>query len=313
MTRAEVGSPARRSLRAVVTGGAGFIGSHLVNRLIAEGWSVLVIDDLSTGRADRLPSQATLEELDIADAELAPTLVTWRPGLVFHLAAQASVPFSHRDPIRDLAVNVVGSHRVGLAAREAGAERIVFVSSGGAVYGETPRPASERTLPSPTSYYGVHKLTAEGHIALSGIPYAIARPSNVYGPRQSTGLEGAVVASFLEQAANSNSVQIHGDGRQVRDFIHVHDAIEALWRLASADAGIGIWNVSSGRSIAVTELADLVEAALGRPLERRLGPRRLGDVHRSSLTSARLRASGWRPTVTLKAGLRQLVRDSVRG
>ena len=175
------GDPAR----AIVTGGAGFVGSHLVDRLLAEGYAVLVVDDLSSGRPENVATGAELERLDIATDDLEPVFRRWRPRVVFHLAAQASVPLSMSAPLRDLAVNVGGTNRVTAAGRSAGADRIVFVSSGGAVYGETKRAATEETRPAPASYYGVHKLAAEGHVALGGLAYAIARPSNIYGPRQS--------------------------------------------------------------------------------------------------------------------------------
>ena len=302
--------PGRRSLsrgRAIVTGGAGFIGSHLVERLSAEGLSVLVVDDLSNGGADRIPDRVPLEQRDIAQPGLTALFRSWRPTLVFHLAAQSSVPFSIQDPLRDLAVNVVGTHHVAAAARAAGADRLVFVSSGGAIYGETRRRATEESAPAPISYYGIHKFAAEGHVALAGIPYAIARPSNVYGPGQLPGVEGAVVAAFFDQARKAGRLMIHGDGTQTRDFVHVSDAVEALWLLGRTPA-VGIWNVSSGRAVAVATLADLVERYVGVRLERSSGPQRLGDVQDSSLASTRLRRLGWRPRVSLVAGVRQLAR-----
>jgi UDP-glucose 4-epimerase len=294
--------------RAIVTGGAGFIGSHLVDRLIADGWSVLVVDDLSTGRSEHLRPEARFERLDVASDGLEPLFRSWRPRSVFHLAAQASVPRSMDDPLRDLAVNVVGTHRVAVAARAARADRLVFVSSGGAIYGETPRRATERTAPAPSSFYGIHKLAAEGHVALAGVSYAIARPSNVYGPRQSAGLDGAVVVAFLDQALSVGELRIHGDGRQARDFVHVHDAVDALCRLADSGTAAGIWNVGVGRSVTVADLANLVEAAVGRPLLRTFSPRRAGDVTHSAMSAARLRTLGWRPSVPLSSGIRGLVR-----
>lgn len=170
--------------RAIVVGGAGFIGSHLVDRLVEEGISVLVIDDLSAGSADQVAARATLEIRDIATSPLDELFKSWRPEVVYHLAAQASVPESARDPLRDLAVNVIGTHRVSEAAAFARVQRLVFASSGGAIYDETGQTATERSRPAPASYYGVHRLAAEGHVALSGVSYAIARPANVYGARQ---------------------------------------------------------------------------------------------------------------------------------
>lgn len=290
----------------IVTGGAGFIGSHLVDRLVAEGVAVLVVDDLSTGIPENVSAQAPIEQLDIARVDLDGLFRSWRPGVVFHLAAQASIPLSVHDPLRDLEVNVVGTYNVSAAARHAAAERLVFTSSGGAVYGETARPASEKTPPAPTSYYGVHKLAAEGHIGLAGMPFAIARPSNVYGPRQSAGLEGAVVAAFLDQARRRGSLTIHGDGSQTRDFVHVRDVADALWRLGQAGSPSGIWNVASGRCIRILDLAAVVERLVGRPLGRQPGPRRPGDVTHSSISPRRLRGLGWRPLIGLSAGVAEL-------
>jgi UDP-glucose 4-epimerase len=300
--------------RAVVTGGAGFIGSHLVRRLQSDGWSVLVVDDLSTGRSDRLPAGVTLDVRDISADDLEAPFRSWRPDAVFHLAAQSSVPASHADPLRDLAVNVVGTHRVTEATRAAGASALVFVSSGGAVYGETPRAATEETLPAPASYYGVHKLAAEGHVAVSGVPHAIVRPANVYGPGQTAGVDGAVIASFLDQAAAGGPLRIHGDGGQSRDFVQVQDAVAALVlvaRLRAEGGGDAIWNVATGTAVTIRALADAVEAATGRTFDRLSLPRRSGDVTRSLLSPARLRSAGWRPSIGLEDGLRGLI-DAVR-
>jgi UDP-glucose 4-epimerase len=313
VTGARVPRRVNRSTRTIVTGGAGFVGSHLVDRLMGEGHEVLVVDDLSSGRAGNLASDARLEQLDVASDELDSVFRGWLPNVVFHLAAQASVPVSSQVPLRDLAVNVVGTHRVGAAARASGASRLVFVSSGGAVYGETGRPATERARPAPSSFYGVHKLAAESHVELAGVPYAIARPSNVYGPRQAAGLEGAVVAAFIDQALRDGKLRIHGDGSQTRDFIHVVDVVvEALWRLSRSDTPSGTWNVAAGRRITIAGLAETVERAVGLPLGRACEPRRAGDVTHSAISAARLRGLGWRPSIGLSAGVMALVRAAMR-
>lgn len=294
--------------RALVTGGAGFVGSHLVDRLIADGCDVLVIDDMSTGSAANIPDAARTERLDLAVDEIEPAVSSWRPEVVYHLAAQASVPASIRAPLRDLAVNVTGTHRVASAALRAGARRIVFTSSGGAIYGETRQPARETTRPAPASYYGVHKLAAEGHIALSGLPYAIARPSNIYGPRQASGLEGAVVAAFVDQAVARHALTIDGDGLQTRDFVHVLDVVDALVRLGDPAGPVGTWNIAVGRQISIEALARVVERAGGVPLGRVHRPARPGDVRDSAVSSASLRSLGWRPMVPLARGIRELMR-----
>jgi UDP-glucose 4-epimerase len=307
-SKAVAGQAAPGSIRrALVTGGAGFIGSHLADRLVDDGISLLVIDDLSTGKADRLDPAVRLEVVDVATGDLDAIMGGWRPDVVFHLAAQASVPASMADPLRDLAVNVVGTHRVARAAREAGVARLVFVSSGGAIYGDAQRAATERTPPAPTSYYGAHKLAAEHHVRLGGVSWAIARPSNVFGPRQTAGVDGAVVAAFVNQALAEGRLHIHGDGSQTRDFVHVRDAVDALIRLADPDLAPGIWNVATGRSMRIDELATAVEYALKRPLARIHEPRRPGDVMRSALSAARLRALGWRPRQTVREGIRELL------
>ena len=301
-----MGEPSRRP-RAIVTGGAGFIGSHLVDRLLAEGVAVLVVDDLSTGEPGNVAAEARLERLDIVGEDLEQLFRRWGPAIVFHLAAQVNVGLSAQDPLRDLAVNVVGTHRVATAASTCGAGRLVFVSSGGAVYGETSRPASETTPPAPTSYYGIHKLAAEGHVRLAEVPNVILRPSNVYGPRQRAGLEGAVVAGFIQQAVTGGRLALHGDGTQTRDFVHVRDVIEALWRLGQPGRPSGTWNVAVGKATTIIELAAIVEEACGHRLTREHGPRRPGDITHSAISARRLGTLGWRPSVELPDGIAELL------
>jgi UDP-glucose 4-epimerase len=276
--------------------------------LVADGWTVMVIDDLSTGNPSNLPDAVRLERLDVAADDTEGVIGSWRPAVVYHLAAQTSVPRSMDAPLRDLAVNVIGTHRVAVAARASGVERFVFVSSGGAIYGETRRAANEATRPAPAAYYGIHKLAAEGHVVLSGIPYAIVRPSNIYGPRQSSGLEGAVVATFVDQALARQPLTIDGDGRQTRDFVHVRDVVEALAQLGVVRAPVGTWNVASGRRLSIMALAGIVERAAGVQLGRLHRPARSGDVHDAAASSARLRALGWKPSVPLSRGIRELVK-----
>ena len=294
------------NLRILVTGGAGFIGHHLVRALERAGRAVLVIDDLSTGRAESLADGIRLERVDVRSPDTARLVHSWRPAIIFHLAAQASVGRSEADPEADLSVNGVGTLRLTRAAEDAGVGRLVFVSSGGAVYGETAGPATEGSLPGPASIYGLHKLLAEGYVRRSPVGHAIARPSNVYGPGQRGGLEGAVVAAFVEAVRAGAPLTIHGDGRQERDFIHVDDVVDALLRLGDEDRA-GTWNVSAGASASVTALADLVERLAGRRVPRVTMGRRPGDVTSSRISSERLRQTGWAPRVTLEAGLRDLL------
>lgn len=298
--------------RVAVTGGAGFIGHHLVRALQDRGDEVLVIDDLSGEIRGGLRPDTRLERLDITRDDLGRPIAHWRPSVLYHLAAQVSVPRSMQDPQRDLEVNGIGTLRVVEAARAAGVPRLVFTSSGGAIYGDTGQPATETSPSKPLSYYGVHKLLAEQYVRWSGIGHAIARPSNVYGPGQSADGEGAVIAAFVSEARQSSTLVIHGDGRQRRDFLHVDDLVSAL--LLLGDCGeTGTWNVSSGVATSVLELARLLEQLTGRPLDIRHGDRRPGDVNDSCLASNLLRELGWVPRVSLKDGLGQLLKPQERG
>jgi UDP-glucose 4-epimerase len=304
-------APAGERPRALVTGGAGFVGGNLVDRLVADGWRVVVLDDLSTGRRARVPQEAELAVYDVAVDDVATVVRHASPDVVFHLAAQASVPVSVADPQRDAAVNVEGTRRLLEAAAAQGVRRFVFVSSGGAVYGETRRAASERSRVDPKSPYGRHKLQAERLVAAAGLSYSIARPSNIYGPGQHAGLEGAVVATFIARARERQPLTIDGDGSQTRDFVHVADVVQSLLRLAATPVN-GIWNVAAGRRTSVSELADIVERAAGVRLGRTFRASRTGDVHDSALSSAKLAKLGWRPEIPLAAGIRELMLDRPR-
>ena len=213
-------------MRALVTGGAGFIGGHVVARLVRDGWETAVLDDFSSGSRDGVPPEAEVCEVDVADARATDEIVRLRPEVIVHAAAQVSVARSMVDPGEDWRVNVLGTQRVIEGARRVGA-RVVFLSSGGAIYGNT-EGADEDALPSPMSYYAVHKYVAERYLALSGVSYAIARLANAYGPGQRAGLEGGVVAVFAEALASGEPITIHGSGDQRRDFVHVDDIVEAL-------------------------------------------------------------------------------------
>ena len=224
-----------------------------------------------------MPDAARLERLDLAVDEIDP--VGQLPG-----AHGSSTTWPHRRACRRRSgarfatspSTSPGPIASPAAARLADAGRLVFVSSGGAIYGDSRQPAGETTTPAPASYYGIHKLAAEGHVALSGLPYAIARPSNIYGPRQASGLEGAVVAAFVGQALAGQALTIDGDGLQTRDFVHVRDVVDALVRLGDVDGPVGTWNVAVGRRTSIEALANAVERAVGVQLGRdpSPGPRR---------------------------------------
>jgi UDP-glucose 4-epimerase len=292
-------------LRAVVTGGAGFIGSNLVDALLARGDEVVVVDDLSSGKRENVSADARLVELDIRDPALSDLFAETRPDACFHLAAQADVPTSVRRPDFDAEVNVVGTVRV---LQAAGADTsVVFSSTGGAIYGECERPAREDDPRSPLSPYGVAKLAAEEYLAgwnrLHGTRHGTLRFGNVYGPRQETGLEGGVVAIFLNAMAAGEETTIFGDGEQMRDFVYVDDVVQAL---LLTPGRASVLNVGSGAGTSVLTLHERCRAVSGDDRPPRLAAPREGDLKRSILDiSLAERELGWRPAVSLDEGLRR--------
>ena len=294
-------------MSVIVTGGAGFIGSHVVDRYWGNGQDVTVIDDLSTGHKGNLPAGVELHQLSITSSDVSDLIERIRPEVVVHCAAQISVPVSMARPLEDLEINVLGTSRLVSACKRAGVGRFVFISSGGAIYGETRGPATEITLPNPASFYGVHKLAAEYHVILSGLSYSILRPSNVFGPRQRNDQEGGVVSIFVDAAIQRNPITIYGNGEQQRDFIHVDDVVEAVEKTADIDVN-GVWNVSTSVVTTINELAEITESVTDFHIERKRAPARPGDVLYSCLDSSQIqRDLGWRPNVSLRDGLEQML------
>jgi UDP-glucose 4-epimerase len=298
------------SRRVLVTGGAGFIGSHVAQRLHSLGWDTHVLDSLATGDSANVPAGVPLHIADIrAEGELLAALRTDYDAIV-HCAAQTSVERSMKDPEFDREVNVTGTRNLLAAARETGVGRFVFISSGGAIYGETAEPATEVSVPAPRSFYGMHKYVAEEFVRAAGIPFAILRPSNVYGARQRSDAEGGVLSIFRESLMAGLPIELHGDGRQVRDFIYVGDVIDAVVLAADAQADV-IWNVCSGIATTVSEVARIIGAEIGCDPVIRRKPRRAGDIDKSLLSPARILATNaWGPPVALDAGLRRLAADA---
>jgi UDP-glucose 4-epimerase len=298
-------------MRAIVTGGAGFIGSHLTEALLARGDEVRVVDDLSTGKRENLAAAAVkLHELDIRAAGLAAVVAEARPEVIFHLAAQSDVGTSVAKPLLDAEINVVGTVSVLEAARAAGA-RVVLASTGGAIYGECERPAREDDERRPASPYAVSKLAGEEYLAtwnrLHGTDHVVCRLANVYGPRQQPKLEGGVVAIFFDRMRAGGETEIFGDGEQTRDFVYVGDVVEAFLAAAVAPSSAGgVFNVCSGVATSVLELHRLCAAAAGREQEPRFSPDRPGDLRHSVLDPARSdRELGWRARTALADGLSQ--------
>ncbi len=305
-------------MRAVVTGGAGFIGSHIVEALINAGAEVLVVDNLSRGTrahlSEALDRGARMVELDVRDGDgVADVFQAFRPELVFHLAAQIDVRVSMNEPARDAAVNVVGSVNVFAAAHAAGTRRVVNTSTGGAIYGATKvLPTSEAVPPDPLSAYGLSKLTAERYARwfrrMRGLDVVTLRYGNVYGPRQDPRGDAGVIAIFCDRMLSGRSPIVYGDGRQTRDFVFVSDIAAA--NLAAAAAGElphGEYNIGTGTEVSVLELVEAVAATAGVDpceFEPDFAPARPGDLLRSCLdvTCAR-RDLGLPPPTPLAGGL----------
>ncbi|HEX5147175.1 MAG TPA: NAD-dependent epimerase/dehydratase family protein [Conexibacter sp.] len=301
-------------MTALVTGGAGFIGSNLVDALLAQGERVVVVDDLSTGRRANLDGAlaqgAELHELDVCDAErLRAVLERERPERVFHLAAQIDVRRSVADPAADARVNVEGTVNVLAAAQAAGARRVVYSATGGAVYGEAEQvPTPEDAPAQPLAPYGQGKLGGEGYCALftrlHGLSTVSLRYANVYGPRQDPLGEGGVIAIFCGCFAEGRTPTIYGDGTQTRDYVYVGDVVAANLRAAELDVS-GSINVGTGVETSVLHLAgafrELEGGAGFAPVHE---PARAGEVLRSCLDASRARELlDWEPQVPLADGL----------
>jgi UDP-glucose 4-epimerase len=293
--------------KVIVTGGAGFIGSHLVDALLAEGYGVTVIDDLSSGKAERVASAAELRELDIVDlTALEGVVAEVAPRAIFHLAAQASVVASVADPGRDCEVNVRGTLNVVEAAGRHGAP-VVFTSTGGALYGDdAPRPTGEGRMPAPLSPYGASKWAAEAYVKTwslsSGIPHAVCRLGNVYGPRQSPHGEAGVVAIFAHHLHTGRAPKLYGHGRPTRDYVYVGDVVNAL---LAASGRSGTYNVATGVETDVTTVWSELRAVAGSDVEPELADLRPGELQHSRLDPGLAeRELGWRAEVPIAEGLR---------
>ena len=286
-----------------MTGGAGFVGSHVVDALLARGDEVHVLDDLSKGTRDNVPPPATLHVADIRDPDAVFDAV--RPEAVFHLAAQADVRVSVERPALDADVNVLGTVRILEAARRHGAQ-VVFASSGGAAYGECDGPARESAPLLPLAPYGTSKVCGEEYLAtwnrLHATRHVSLRLGNVYGPRQMPHGEAGVVAIFMGLLRDGGTPTIFGDGRQTRDYVYVGDVARAMLLALVQDGGV--YNVGTGAETSVLGLYDAVRAAAGIEREAAFAPARLGELQRSVLdVSLAARRLGWRPEHSLADGL----------
>ena len=307
------------SRKVLITGGAGFVGSHVADAHIARGDRVWVIDDLSSGRPANVPSRAEFVEMDIGDPRARALIRDIGFDLINHHAAQIDVRASVADPIADARVNIVGLLNILEGAREAGTRRVVFVSSGGVVYGEpevypTPESAPKR----PVSPYGVSKLAGEHYLdcyrEVHDLDYVALRYGNVYGPRQDPHGEAGVVAIFCNRLMDGQPLDIYGDGEQTRDYVYAEDVatanLIAADMLLEDDAGIDAraFNVGTGEATSVNTLATLLEDIAGARPGRVHRNARPGELRQSVLSTARIRAQGWSPAHTLREGLARTIR-----
>lgn len=301
----------------LVTGGAGFIGSRLVDRLVAEGHDVLVLDDLSTGRMENLDDarltpdrHLRFQRCDLVDPSMAPLIIHARPEVVFHLAAQMDVRHSVEDPARDATVNVLGSIHLLEACRAAGTRKVVFASSGGTIYGEPPEealPVAENFDGHPVSPYGASKRAVEEYLhvydALYGLDWTSLALGNVYGPRQDPRGEAGVVSIFGARMLAGHGVTIYGDGSQTRDFVYVDDVVQAMLQAMERGSRLRC-NVASGRRVSIAELYAQMAAIVGYDQQPYHAPRRRGELDHIALDPRRAsRALEWRPWTDLPHGL----------
>lgn len=296
--------------KILVTGGAGFIGSHLVDKLIEKGNRVAVIDNLSTGKIENLNPEAVFYNVDICDPKIKEIFAKEKPERVFHLAAQIDVRNSVEDPINDAKTNILGSLNIIEGARINNVKKIIFASTGGVMYGNA------KIIPTPESYpaqpqcpYGVGKLAVEYYLNyyhnVFALRYAALRLGNVYGPRQDKNGEAGVVAIFCAKMINKHNCVINGDGRQTRDYVYVKDVVEAILIVANDD-NIGIYNIGTGIETNVNTIHSKIRAIIGGAQEAAHGPAKAGDHRRGSLDSSKAKKElAWEPKYSLEEGIKE--------
>lgn len=308
-------------MKILVTGGAGFIGSHVVDGYVERGHEVTVVDNLSTGKRQNLNKRAKFYEMDVQDPSLREVMSQGLFDVVNHHAAQIDVRVSVNDPMKDARINILGFLNLMENVRRFGVERTVLISSGGVIYGETPgEPATEQTLKRPFSPYGVTKYACEQYLfyyrKVHGLKGATLRYSNVYGPRQDPFGEAGVVAIFSKNLLKGEPLTIYGDGNQERDYVFVRDVVEANLVLTESDMSDQFdtiddlaFNVGTGRTCSVNELASLMKQNASSNAESVYAPPRAGELLRNYLNCERLRARfGWEPKYSLKEGLEETYR-----
>mgnify|MGYP005818700529 CR=1 FL=1 len=299
-------------MKVLVTGGAGFIGSHVVDGLIEAGHDVVVVDNLATGRKSNLNPKAKFYQVDIRSPELEQVFETERPEVVDHHAAQMDVRRSVADPIYDADINVLGGIKVLNAAAKYGVRKVIYISSGGAVYGEPVYlPCDEKHPVQPLCPYGATKYMLELYLYMYkqtyGLDYSIIRYPNVYGPRQDPAGEAGVIAIFTGQMLQNKPVTIYGSGEQVRDYVFVKDCARANLMLLENGSG-NVYNLGYGIGISVNQVFEGLKEATGFQMEANYAPARAGETFRIYLDASRAKQDlGWEPTVPLTEGLRKTV------
>lgn len=293
-------------MRVLVTGGAGFIASHIVDRLVMAGHDVLVIDDLSSGHRDRLNASAIFVEHNLTRPETPGLISGWRPERIIHAAGQVSVPASYRDPVYDARTNIIGMLHVLEGANSARCSGLVYVTTGGALYGDSVDPARESDAILPNSPYGLTKWAGEKYVQLlsgSDMVRVVLRLANVYGPRQNAAGEAGVVAIFAERMLQGLPVEIHGDGYQSRDFVYVDDVVDATMSglLAHESATV---NIATGQPTTIHALFEVLARFTAYSEEPLFTAARVGDARRSVLSpELAMTLLGWSPRTTLIDGL----------
>ncbi|MDD3777840.1 MAG: NAD-dependent epimerase/dehydratase family protein [Patescibacteria group bacterium] len=298
--------------KILVTGGAGFIGSNLVDRLIAQDCEVTVVDDLSSGRRDYINPRAKFWKLNIASEKIDAIFKAESFDFVYHLAAQIDVRASVANPSFDNQINVLGGLNILDKAKKYGVKKVIFASTGGAIYGETEEiPTTEHAPTYPLSPYGINKLAFEKYLnyyyQVYNLNYTILRFANVYGPRQFKGGEAGVIAIFIDNAIKGQANVMYGDGQQTRDFVFVYDVVSALIKAKEIDCR-GEINISMGRETSLLELREKIEEVLGEKIIVNLRPAKLGEQRRSCLSRDRAKAVlNWEPKFDLGQGIRETI------
>lgn len=294
-------------MKIIVTGGAGFIGSHLVDALVAQGHQVLVIDDLSSGNIQNLHKLASFKQLSIADENLADVVADFKADVVYHLAAQKNVRTSLQNPKFDAEINILGSLNLLQAALAAQVKKFVFISTGGAIYGETENiPTAEDNLEQPLSPYGLAKLCFEKYLKLLSqdkMSWSILRLANVYGPRQDPQGEAGVIAIFLDNILKGLPLKLNGDGKQTRDYVYVADVVAAAMQVLSSQKN-EIYNIATASEKSLLDLAEILKQVTKKNFEIFHQDAIVGEVRRSCLSAEKFKSDfHWKAEYNLEQGL----------